>query len=33
MGLITDSNFLLIGFFISFIMATLAMMQDFNNKN
>ena len=27
------NNFLLIGFFISFIMATLAVMQDFNNDN
>ncbi len=27
------NNFLLIGFIISFIMATLAMMQDFNNDN
>ena len=29
----SPNNFLLIGFFISFIMATLAMRQDFNNDN
>lgn len=33
MGLITDSNFLLIGFVVSFIMATLAMKQNFDNDN
>ena len=33
MGLITSSNFLLIGFVVSFIMATLAMRQNFNNED